>query len=597
MLQDAVILISFLMLIAVMCQWMGWMLKLPALVLLSICGIVLGPVLGVFNPHEVFGANMENLISLGVGIILFEGGLQLKSAELQKNPKSILRMIFPGAFIAWGIITCGAHFIGGFSWEVSIFMGGLLVVTGPTVIIPMLRQSKPSSKTAAVLKWEGIINDPIGALMATITALYLSRQSFQDNTLEHSSVITVSIIAIIVIALIIGKVIEFLFKQGRMAEFLKPPVLLAFVMVAYVIGNLLQKEGGLVSVTVLGVMIANTKNMRHEQMHKFIEYLTIILVSLIFIVLTATLRTSDINEIHMGMVLFVVALIFILRPLAVIISTIGTELTFKEKLFIGFVGPRGVVCVAVAGLFAPMLIKAGYADANMLVPCIFLIVFSTVLFSGFLMKPIGKALGVITPHENSLLIVGASRFSIALASILKENEIQVQIIDHTWRRLKPARQLDIKTNYGEILSHGAEHRFDFDNVTQLFAASGNSAYNSLVCAYFAHELGEKNIVQLATEKGESEAWNYHEDFKGKTLVSTELTFDKSQDLINEGWTFMATRLKEKFTYEDYAEKNAIETTIPILKISEKGAISFATSDKEFSAKIGDLIIAFTKKDS
>ncbi len=284
MFQDSIIMISVLMLIAMLCQWLGWFLKLPALVLLSICGILLGPVLGLLDPVDTFGDNMGNFISLGVGIILFEGGLQLKFAELKKNPKSILRVIFPGAFIGWFILSCGAHYIAGFSWAISIFIGGLLVVTGPTVIIPMLRQAKPSSKVGSVLKWEGIINDPIGALMATITALYISNEYFQANPLEQTSVITGAILGIILISIIIGKIMGFLFRQGRMAEFLKPPVMLAFVMLAYVIGNYMQKEGGLVAVTVLGVLLANSKNMRQEQMHKFVEYLTLIFVSLIFIV-------------------------------------------------------------------------------------------------------------------------------------------------------------------------------------------------------------------------------------------------------------------------------------------------------------------------
>ncbi len=293
------------------------------------------------------------------------------------------------------------------------------------------------------------------------------------------------------------------------------------------------------------------------------------------------------------MVLFVVALILVLRPLAVIISTINTELSFKERLFIGLIGPRGVVCVAVAGLFAPMMINAGYMDANLLIPCIFLIVFSTVLFSGFLMKPIGKYLGVITPHENELLFVGASSFTIKFSKILKDNNVPVQIIDHTWRRLKPARQADIKSHYGEVLSLSAEHRFDFDDITHVIAASGNSAYNSLVCAHFAHDLGEKNVLQLATEKGESDSWSYHEDIKGKTLISSDYTFDKLLELVNKDWRFMATRLTDKFTYDNYQEKNTIETTVPVMKISDKGVFKFAVSDGDFSAKSGDLIIAIT----
>ncbi len=589
MFQNIIILISVLMLLAIICQWLGWFFRLPALVLLSGCGILLGPVFGVFNPEQTFGESLEYFISLGVGIILFEGGLQLKFAELRKNPKSILRMIFPGAFISWIILSISAHFIADFSWGVSIFIGGLLVVTGPTVIIPMLRQAKPSAKTASVLKWEGIINDPIGALMATITVLYLSHQYFQDNVIAHGAMITGAIIAIIFISLLIGKIIEFMFKQGRIAEYLKPSVLLAFVIIAYAIGNLLQKEGGLVAVTVLGVFLANTKNMRQEDIHKFIENLTLILVSLIFIILTATLSISDLQKINYQMILFVLALVFILRPLSVIISTINTELSFEEKLFIGLIGPRGVVCVAVAGLFAPMLLKAGYEDAKLLIPCIFLIVFTTVIFSGFFIKPLGKVLGVITPHENELLIVGASKFSISLAITLKDNNIPVQIIDHTWRRLKAARLAELNVKYGEVLSSQAEHLFDFEDVTHVLATSGNSAYNSLVCSSFAHELGEKNVLQLAPENGEQETWSYNEDFKGKTLVSNEWCFDKLQEMLNNDWQFISTRLTEKFDYEEY--KAVHKEAIPIMKISEKGIFTFATTSIELAPKAGDLIIA------
>ncbi len=586
-----------ILILAMICQWLGWFFKVPSLVLLLITGILLGPIFHIVEPLTQDLHSLEIFVSLGVAIILFEGGLQLKLQELYKIPKSIIKMTFPGAFISWILISLGAYYIANFSLGISIFLGAILVVTGPTVIIPLLRQNKPSSKVASVLKWEGIINDPIGALMATITALYLINKDFQINSFYHFSIITVAILGIIIISYLISKVISLCFINGRMPEFLKPPVMLSFLILSYALGNYLQKEGGLIAVTVLGISLANTKSIRQDSIHKFVEFLTIILVSLIFIILTSTLQFRDIYNIDINMILFVIALIFIIRPLSVMISTYNTELNIKEKIFIGLIGPRGVVCVAVSGLFAPLLTENGYIKAELLTPCIFLIVFSSVIFSGFCMKPLGKLLGVITPHENELLIVGANPFTMNLAQTLLNNNIQVKVMDHTWRRLKIARCLNIPTLYGEILSLNATHSFEIDDITHILASSGNSAYNALVCSKFAHELGEQNVTQLAFEKDETnDNWTYHSDIKGKILYSDSTNFDFLINCINNGWKFSATKLTEVFSYEDYQKLRGEEENIIILKVSEKGLISFAISDIEMKAKSGDTIISLSKSE-
>ena len=346
--------------LCLLCQWLAWRFKLPAIVLLSVAGLALGPVTGVLQPHTEFGGNLTTMISMAVAIILFDGGLGLRFKELKEMKRAVSQMVLLGAPLGWLLAASTCHYIAELSWPVSIVFGGILVVTGPTVILPLLRQARLKPRTAAVLKWEGIVNDPLGALFAVIAFEYFTSPMLQQNPSIGFAILSLKIIAVGLASYATGRLVEHVFHRGYIPEFLKQPVVLVIVLLTYALANVIQDESGLVAVTVLGITLGNSKLANLEEMRRFKEYLSLLLVSLVFILITATLRWSDILVLNWHSLAFIVVLLAVVRPITVLCSTIKSGLTREELLFIGWIAPRGVVCAAVSGLFGPELVRHGY---------------------------------------------------------------------------------------------------------------------------------------------------------------------------------------------------------------------------------------------
>ena len=591
MINDTVSLVAVLILATCLCQWVAWRFKLPALVLLSLCGVILGPVTGLLSPEDFFGENLSPLVSLSVAIILFEGGLSLRLTDLRATKIATVGMIFIGAPLAWFLIACGLHYVADFSFPVSIVLGGMLVVTGPTVIMPMLRQARLNQRVSSVLKWEGIINDPIGALFATITYEYFSSASIRDAPAAAAAMLGVHILAIAIQSFLIGLGVSYAFRKSYVPEFLKPIVLLTAVITAYALGNGMQEEGGLVSVTILGMTLANVPFPAFEEQRRFKEYLTTLLVSFVFIILTANLYPESLLHLRSGMLYFILLLMIAIRPVSVWISTIKSGLTWKERLFIGWIAPRGVVCVVMAGLFGPKMVKLGYLDAQDLTPLVFAIVFATVILHGFTMRPLARLLKLTPQGKEGVIIVGATPWTAAFAETLCKQEIPTLVVDNSWSHLGPLRQAEIPTLYMEPLSEIFDEELDLAKYLYIICATDNAAYNSLVCSHFSYDYGRGNILQLAGENEKSDLWSYQESVKGLTLIEEERNFIDLQSRLLIGWHFSATRLTDKFTYDDFVA-NLGEEFFLVLCISEKGNLRFQTEENKITPKNGETIVTF-----
>lgn len=532
MLHDTISIVALLTLIAGVCQWVAWRFRLPALVLLSLCGVILGPATGWLNPMEYFGGSLSPLVSLAVAVILFEGGLNLRLTELHSTKLATFGMILVGAPLGWFLIAVALHSIAGFSGPVSAVLGGLLVVTGPTVIMPMLRQARLNPRVSSVLKWEGIVNDPIGALFATVTYEYFASDAVRHAPGTAIAVLAFHVFTVSLQSYLIGIGISFAFRKSYVPEFLKP-----------------------------------------------------------IVILTAALQPENLLKLHKGMLVFILVLMFVIRPLTVWVSTMKSGLSWKERLFIGWIAPRGVVCVVVAGLFGPKMVALGYPDAGLLTPLVFAVVFATVILHGFTIRPLAQKLGLVPEGKQGIIIIGATPWTAAFAEALKKQDVPVLVIDNNWHRLSPLRQAQVPTLYGEPLSSAFENQMDMSKYTYLLCATDNTAYNALVCSHFSYEYGRGNILQLAGEKDENELWAYHESVKGLTLIGESQSFSDLQSRLYIGWKFTATRLTDKYTFQDFAAKLNRDFFL-ILAVSESGALRFSTVEHMLVPKTGDTVIAF-----
>ncbi|MEX3010070.1 cation:proton antiporter [Hoeflea sp. TYP-13] len=557
-------------------QWLAWRLRLPAIVLLLAAGFLAGPATGFLDPAKDFGEIYRPLISLAVAIILFEGGLTLNFKEIRETSTTVRRIILFGGPLVWLMTAMAAHSIAGLSWTTAIVLGAILVVTGPTVIMPLLRQAQLSSRPASILRWEAIVNDPIGALLAVL--------SFETVLIlhggHHASELAIRVPLALLIALGGGwaaaKFLQWLFIRGHVAEYLKVPVLLSVLLVAYAVTNLALEEAGLLTVTVMGIALANTRLASLSEIRRFKETITILLVSGVFILLTASLTIADIQALDWRTVAFVASLLFVIRPLAIFVATAGSGATWQERLLTGWIAPRGIVAVAVSGLFGATLVDIGVADGNKMVAVTFSVVVATIILHGFSLGPLAAALDLKSAQKPGVLIVGGSRWATALARKLSELEIPVMIADRNWNHISDARLANVPVYFGEVLSEEAHHAIDFNRFSYLIAAGDNDAHNALVCTDFGLEFGRSHVFQLAPAKSESERHALNFTLGGRPLANEDISYWQLQANEIAGWTFQVTTLTEDFGFDAYLQSRS-DGAIVLFWIRPSGKIVFAST--------------------
>ncbi len=570
-------------------QWLAWRFKIPAIILLTIAGLLIGPVFGLMHPSEDFGNLFHPIIQLGVAVILFEGGLNLRLHELKEAASGVKRLVTVGVALSWILGSLGAHFIGALSWPVALIFGAIVVVTGPTVIIPLLRQAKLKRSTASLLKWEGIINDPTGALLAVLIFGYFSNAGTGDAINEMIGGVSWTLLTGVILGAGCAFFLGHAFKQGWVPEYLKSPVILSAVMVVFGGANFFQEEAGLLSATVFGLVMGNQNLPSMDEMRRHKEYITIFLVSGLFILLTADLDPHLLKQLDWRSAALIAFIIFIARPITVLLSLLGTDVDFKERLLLAWIAPRGIVAAAVAGAFAPALLEKGYAGAEQLVPLIFTLIICTVVLHGLSIGWIARKLDLAFEKSNGLIIVGASPWSINLALILRELDQEVIIVDNSWHRLRNARLAGIPVYFGQILSEVAEYSIEFNQIAYLLAATDNDSFNALVCTRFGPELGRSNVFQLPSI-AEDDPNGFSPTIRGQ-ILGDEIFYE---DLIRRyffGWRFTKTRITEEFTYEMCIENYQAET-MEIVIIKQDGSLIFRSIEKKQKPKSGDIVIAF-----
>lgn len=583
-------------------QWLSWRLRVPTIVLLLLTGVLLGPATGLVDPERDLGELFRPLVAIAVAIILFEGGLTLKFAEIRHTSTAVRRLVMIGAPLGWVLGMFAAYFVGGLDWPAATILGGLFIVTGPTVIMPLLRQAKIAQRPAALLRWEAIINDPIGALFAVI-AFEVGVVSQTIPLADHEGgaiALVVRTVFAFVLAVALGyllaRAVVWLFNRGLAPEYLKSPILMVTLLIGYEASQLVLEESGLLTVTVMGLTIANARLASLSEIKRFKEIITVLLVSGVFILLTATLDAEAVAALDWSVAAYVAAMLFVVRPATVFLATIGTELTFNERLLAAWIAPRGVVAVAVAGLFGAALTDAGSPDGAKMTAIAFAMVFATVLLHGFTLSPMARALGLASAKQAGVLFVGGGPFVAALGQRLKEADLPVLIADQAWAALREARQAGVSTFYGEILSETAEHSIDFSPYGKLVAGTVNDSYNTLVCTDFAPEIGRSNVYQIYPLRDlGSERLAVSHTLGGQPLFTSDLTGLEIRRRMSAGWRVKVTKITEQFGLDEALTENGEAVLLGVIR--PKGALDFAQPEKKLELGPGDRAILFARPSS
>lgn len=590
--MDPIILFALIGGLGIGAQWMAWRLRLPAIVLMLLAGLLVGPGFGVMNPSAEFGELFRPVIAIAVAVILFEGGLTLNFRELRETGEAVRRLVFFGAPLGWLFSTMALYYGAGLSIESSVVFGGILIVTGPTVVIPLLRQARLAPKPAGILRWEAIVNDPVGALAAVLAFEVIASVMGHGTLAEAMWHLALGIAVALVAGWSVGKLIAYTFRGGLVPEYMKVPVLFGAVLVVYAGTDTLLHESGLLAVTVMGIVLANAHLPSFDELRRFKEHITIILVSGVFVMLAASLEREMILSLDWRALAFVLLIMFVARPLAVMLSLIGTDLTLAEKGIVAWIGPRGVVAVAVSGLFGTRLLELGIEDGAMLAPLAFAIVAATVVAHGFSISPLARLWGLTSKQPPGVLLVGSSDWTIALGKELDEAGIPVLITDRNYFSLWPARDAGIKVFHGEIMSEAAEHSVPMAQYGTLIAATNNDAYNALICTDFGPEFGRGNVFQVGRHEAIENDRDLPATLGGRTFGLGK-SFENYASRFRNEHKFIRTNLTEEYPIETYLEERDSPEIIGIIKKS--GPIEFAERGKVPATGPGDVVLAYTER--
>ncbi len=581
--------------LSLLCQWVGWKLRLPAILPLLLCGLILGPGFGVLDPDAIFGDLLFPIISLGVAVILFEGALTLNFKEIKEHGRMVSHLVTIGAFITWACIAPAAHYILGFDWLIAMLFGALVVVTGPTVIVPMLRTVQPKSNLASILRWEGIVIDPIGALLAVLVFEYIAVTA--DPTSHVLYALGLTLLIGFGLGIITGYLTGLSIRKNLFPHYLRNTAVLTIMLGIFVASNILQEESGLLTVTVMGIWLANMRGVDIADILEFKETLTVLLISALFILLAARLDSSAMLDLGWGGLGVLLVVMFIARPLSIWISGIGTNVTSKEKWFLSWVAPRGIVAAAISSLFAIKLESVGLEGASSIVPLVFLIIIGTVVVQSLTAGPWAKFLGVKEGSNEGLLMFGASKFSRELATLLISRDIKVILTDNNWDSIRKARMQNIPVYFGNPASEHATNYMDLSGIGRVLVMSPYRQLNPLVTFHFQDVLGIDSVYGLNNADIASARHQLSESYlKRLSLFGENISYAKIVNLMAKGAILKVTNITENFTFERFKRRYG-ETAMPLLYITKEDKVTVVSGEGKMNFPVGIELISLLPQEA
>lgn len=573
-------------------QWLAWRFHFPSILLLLVFGFIAGPVTGFLHPDEVLGDILFPFVSLSVALILFEGGLSLKLRELRDAGHVIRNLVSLGTLVTWSLATAGAYFLLGFELPLATLFGAVLIVTGPTVIVPLLRQIRASGRTGSIVKWEGIVNDPIGAIIAVFVFEAILISGFQATTVHLVLGIFLTLADGLIFGGLAAVLLIFLLKQHWIPDYLQNGVTIAMVITAFALSNLVQAESGLFTVTLMGVIVANQKWVSIKPIVEFKEQLGTMLLASLFIILAARLRPEQLTEIGWHSAAYLAALILVVRPVAVWVSTLGTGLTWQEKLFLAWMAPRGIVAAAVTAIFALELAEqSNYAQAEEMVPQMFFIIVGTVAIYGLSAAPLGRWLNLAKPNPQGVLFVGAHAWARKIAAVLHNQDIEVMLVDTNRANVRTARLEGLAAVYASVLSEYFDEEIDFGSLGRLAAMTANDEVNSLAALAFAEHFDRSEVYQLPPkEAGTNHKETVSLPLRGRLLFGPTLTYAELSQRFEAGATLKVTRLSQEFNYSAFQERYG-NRAIPLFLIDKGRKLSIFTVSHKLNPQPGHTLIS------
>ena len=520
-------------------QWIAWRTQIPSIILLLLSGLLLGPGLDLVQPDELLGEALFPLVSLAVALILFEGGLDLPPRELRATGTVVRRLISLGALITLVIAMWAALQLFDISRGAAFVLGAVVIVTGPTVVGPLLRFVRPSGRAGPILRAEGILIDPIGATIALI-AFEVALAGQPDEAITSVlEVVARTLIGGFGIGFLVAVVLDLALRRFLIPDHLGNPMVLAVVVVAFVLADQVQEESGLLAVTVMGMYLARQESAAVRQLLDFNESLRTLLISLLFILLAARIETGDLGDVALPAIAFIAVLVLVARPLMVIASTVRTALTWRERVFLMAMAPRGIVAAAVSAIFALRLEDDGVRGAEVIVPVTFLVVIGTIVIYGVIAGPAARALGLAERRAAGVLIVGAHAVGRGLAKQLDQHDVKSLLVDTNPYDVTRAIAAGLRARRLSVLTEDATNELDLSGIGRIVALTSNDEVNALASSRFSRVFGRRETFQLAPTKHRRRT-SIPEDMLGRVIGIDGLSYRDLEDALRSGWSVAST---------------------------------------------------------
>ena len=593
MTEEILIYLSAILVLGIVAQWLAWRLGLPSILVLLIFGLGAGPIAGLLDPDRILGPLLVPLVSLSVAVILFEGGLNLKIDELREIGAVVRNLITVGVLVTWAMTSLGAYMILGLDPSIAVLLGSILVVTGPTVILPLLIHVRPSGRVGKIVKWEGIMNDPIGAMLAVLVFQAILMGGAGGATAATLLGISKTIL-IGVLAGVAGEVflVQSL-KRYWIPDYLQNPVALMMVVIVFAISEQFQIESGLFAVTVMGVALANQKAVAVQHIIEFKENLRVLLIAALFIVLAGRLSVADLEYIDEKTLLFLGVLMILVRPAAVVVSTRGAKLRWEELVFLSWMAPRGIVAASISSIFALRLASEGFAQAEMLAPITFFVIMGTVAIYGIGAVPLACWLGLAQKNPQGVLIVGANRWAQRIAKALQDAGARVLVVDSNFSQISEAYEAGLSTYHGNIMADHVLEEIDLEGMGHLMALTSNDKANSLICFHLSGIFGRANVYQLppVAEAYRGKEFVQPAHLRGRFLFGREVNLPYLAQRFEAGAEIETFRLKGDFGYDEFKGCYG-KSAVPMFLVGEDGDLRLFTVDESrFVPRSGEILIA------
>lgn len=589
-----IITISFL---SLLCQYISWWVKIPSILFLLITGLILGPVMGFLDSSLLLGDLFYPIVSLSVAIILFEGSLSLKFKKIKEQKKYIIKFISLGGMITFVGVSFACYYIFSTSILVSFLIGAILTVTGPTVIAPMLRVIRPSTQVCEVAKWEGIVLDPFGAILAVLVFDFMLRGSASD-VLTHGLLAFVMMVATgALVGLVFGLFLSQILLKHIIPKFLVNIAVLNFVLLAFLASNQMFHETGLLAVTIMGITLANRSGLDLHEIIEFKETLSTLLISALFILLAAEIKLETLYPLIVPSLILFLVMLLVIRPLKVLVTTRKTDLTLADKFMIVWIAPRGIVAVAIASLFQHKLTDIGYEGVELITPVIFLIIVWSVLLPSLTGKILAKLFGSVQPEQNTILILGANSLSISVAKELLRSGSEVVLIDNVWNEVTRAKHNGINAVYTNLISLDTEIDLNINAVGHVLSLTANSEFTTFANILFKRVVEKKNIYSIKSDYSlaDEDSKETLEQFKPRVLFSDEVSYEKLSSMLKQGYKIESIKLTEHLTYENYLKHSS--DSILLFALDQHNSLYVVASDTSVKPQPGWTIISITQSKS